>query len=96
MAIKKAGWRFRDGRPAGYRHYRIKHSDKVYVRGHIHTNSVEGFWSLVKRGIGGVYHSVSQKYLQSYLDEFTFRYNRRHEGNQQFRAILARVSEQAS
>lgn len=55
--------RAKDGRPAGYRHYRIKHSDKVYVRGHIHTNTVEGFWSLVKRGIGGVYHSVSQKYL---------------------------------
>ncbi len=84
------------GEPAGYIHYRIRHSDRVYVRGHIHTNSVEGFWSLVKRGIGGVNHSVGQKYLQSYLDEYTFRYNRRHMGNQQFRAILERVSEKAS
>jgi len=85
-----------DQKPAGYRHYTIRHNDRVYVRGHIHTNSVEGFWSLIKRGIGGVYHSASREYLQSYLDEYTFRYNRRHEGNQQFRAILQRVSERAS
>ncbi len=90
--------RLRDkhGRPARYRHYRIKHSDGVYVRGHIHTNTVDGFWSLVKRGISGVYHSVGREYLQTYLDEYVFRYNRRHMGNQQFRAILSRVSERAS
>ncbi len=88
--------RDKDGKPAGYQHYRIKHSDRVYVRGDIHTNSVEGFWSLIKKGIAGVYHSVSQKHLQSYLNEYTFRYNRRHMGNQQFRAILQRVSEMAS
>jgi transposase len=82
----------KNGKPMKYRHYRIRHSDRVYVRGHVHTNSVEGFWSLIKRGINGVYHSVSPKYLQSYLDEYSFRYNRRHEGNQQFRAILERVS----
>jgi transposase-like protein len=88
--------RTKEGKPARYVHYRIRHKDRVYVRGHIHTNSVEGFWSLVKRGIGGVYHSVGQKYLQNYLDEYTFRFNRRHMGNQQFRSILARVSEKAS
>ena len=88
--------RTKSGNPAGYIHHRIRHSDKIYVRGHIHTNSVEGFWSLVKRGIGGVYHSVGQKYLQSYLDEYSFRYNRRHMGNQQFSSILERVSERAS
>lgn len=55
----------KDGENAGYTHRTIKHSDKVYVRGDIHTNTVEGFWSLVKRGISGVYHSVGQKYLQS-------------------------------
>jgi len=85
------------GRSLRFTHYRIPHKSGQYVRdGHIHTNHVEGFWSLVKRGIGGVYHSVSPKYLQSYLDEYAFRYNRRHEGNQQFRAILQRVSERAS
>jgi transposase len=79
-----------------YTHHRINHSSKVYVQGNIHTNTIEGFWSLVKRGIGGVYHSVSQKYLQSYLNEYTFRYNRRDQGNLIFNAFLKRVSELAS
>jgi transposase len=80
----------------GYTHRRVNHSEKIYVSGNIHTQAIEGFWSLVKRGIGGVYHSVSAKYLQTYLDEYAFRYNRRHMGNQQFRSILRRVSEKAS
>jgi len=80
----------------GYVHKRIRHSARVYVSGDIHTQAIEGFWSLVKRGIGGVYHNVSAKYLQSYLDEYAFRYNRRDRGNKQFRAILERVSERAS
>jgi transposase len=88
--------RGKGGEDLGYRHRTIKHSDGVYVRGDIHTNSVEGFWSLIKRGIGGVYHSVSPEYLQTYLNEYSFRYNRRFMGNQQFRAILSRVSERAS
>jgi transposase len=76
-------------------HKRIRHSAGVYVMGDVHTNTIEGFWSLVKRGIGGVYHSVSQKYLQSYLDEYSFRYNRRHSGNLIFHSILEKVSEKA-
>jgi len=79
----------------GYMHNRINHSAKVWVMGDIHTNTIEGFWSLVKRGIGGVYHQVSQKYLQSYLDEYTFRYNRRDQGNLIFTSILKKVSERA-
>jgi transposase-like protein len=77
-------------------HRRVNHSAKVYVVGDIHTNTIEGFWSLVKRGIGGVYHQVSQKYLQSYLDEYSFRYNRRDQGNLIFTSILKRVSELAA
>jgi transposase-like protein len=80
----------------GYAHRRIRHAQRVYVSGDVHTNTIEGFWSTVKRGIGGVYHNVSAKYLQTYLDEYSFRYNRRDMGNQQFRAILSRVSEKAS
>jgi transposase-like protein len=80
----------------GYVHRRIKHAQKVYVQGDVHTNTIEGFWSLVKRGIGGVYHSVSAKYLQSYLDEYSFRYNRRSSGNLIFSAMLLRVGEMAS
>ena len=79
-----------------YQHRRINHSEGVYVVGNVHTNTIEGFWSLVKKGIGGVYHSVSKKYLQTYLNEYSFRYNHRDCGNLIFPAILARVSEKAS
>jgi transposase len=82
----------KEGQPAGYDHRRIHHSSKVYVMGDIHTNSVEGFCSLIKRGIGGVYHSVSQKYLQSYLNEYSFRYNRRDQGTLIFNLVLDEVS----
>jgi transposase len=82
--------------PRFKKHKRINHSAKVYVIGNIHTNTIEGFWSLVKRGIGGVYHQVSQKYLQSYLDEYSFRYNRRDQGNLIFNAFLGRVAERAA
>lgn len=76
----------------GYRHRRCHHSTRVYVSGDAHTNTIEGFWSLVKRGIGGVYHSVSAKHLQSYLSEYAWRYNRRHEGSQKFSALLERAA----
>jgi transposase len=79
-----------------YQHHRINHSAGVYVRGNVHTNTIEGFWMLVKKGIGGVYHSVSKKYLQTYLNEYSFRYNRRDCGNLIFTEILKKVSERAS
>jgi transposase len=79
----------------GYEHLRIHHTSKVYVVGNVHTNTIEGFWSLVKRGIGGVYHAVGQKYLQTYLNEYSYRYNRRDQGNLIFTSILKRVSEEA-
>jgi transposase-like protein len=80
----------------GYVHKRIRHSARIYVSGDIHTQAIEGFWSLVKRGIGGVYHNVSAKYLQTYLNEYAFRFNRRDRGNLLFKLILARVSQLAS
>jgi len=75
----------------GYEHKRIKHTEKIYVVGDIHTNSIEGFWSLIKRGIGGVYHAVSKKYLQTYLDEYSFRYNRRFDTQPMFISFLNQV-----
>ena len=60
-----------------YEHSVVRHNDKEYVVGNTHTNSLEGYWSLVKRGCIGIYHSWSAKHLQKYLDEFTFRYNTR-------------------
>lgn len=59
--------------------------------GDIHTKTIEGFWSLVKRGIGGVYHSVSKKYLQTYLNEYSFRYNRRMLNQPMFTSLLTQV-----
>jgi transposase len=79
----------------GYQHRRIRHAQKVYVMGDVHTQTIEGFWSLVKRGIGGVYHNVGKNYLQTYLDEYSFRYNRRNQGNLIFTSILERVSARA-
>ena len=75
----------------GYRHRRIAHKERVYVVGTVHPNTIEGFWSLVKRGIGGVYHSVSAKHLQSYLEEYAFRYNHRKDPGGMFAAFLLRI-----
>ncbi len=58
-------------------HEVVDHTKDEYVRGHIHTNTVEGFFSILKRGIYGIYHQVSQKHLQRYCDEFSARYNTR-------------------
>jgi transposase-like protein len=77
-------------RKRGYNHARVHHSTHVYVSGDVHTNTIEGFWSLVKRGINGVYHSVSAKYLQMYLDEYTFRYNHRADPRSMFETVLER------
>jgi ISXO2-like transposase domain len=63
------------------------------VEGDAHVNTLEGFWSLVKRGIGGVYHSVSTKHLQSYLSEYAWRYNRRNDGRASFRTLLLRAAQ---
>lgn len=76
----------------GYKHYRIRHAEKIYVSGDIHTNTIEGFWSLVKRGIGGVYHAVSAKHLQGYLNEYVWRYNRRDDERAMFETLLLRAA----
>lgn len=59
-----------------YVHFRIDHT-KQFVDGDIHTNNMESFWATLKRGILGIYHHVSVKYLQKYLDEFCFRFENR-------------------
>jgi transposase-like protein len=76
---------------SGYKHRRIAHHKRIYVEGDVHTQTVEGFFGLLKNGIRGVYHSVSTRYLQNYLDEYTFRYNRRDEREPMFWAILRQV-----
>lgn len=74
----------------------FNHSEKIYVLGDIHTQTIDEFWGLVKRGIGGVYHAVSKKYLQSYLNEYSFRYNRRDAETSMFTLMISQVSERAS
>ena len=59
------------------------------MNGRVHTNTIEGFWSLLKRGIVGIYHFTSVKHLQFYVDEFVFRYNTRHnDESQRFNLLL--------
>ena len=79
----------------GYQHRRINHSAGVYVMGDVHTQTIDGFWSLVQRGVAGVYHNVGKQYLQTYLDEYSFRYNRRNKGNLIFNDFLQRVCDRA-
>lgn len=71
-------------------HQTVNHETKEYVRGIVHTNTIEGFWSLLKRGIIGIYHSVSPKHLHRYVDEFDYRYNTRklHDG-ERFKEVFS-------
>lgn len=60
-----------------YEHLTVNHRAKEFVNGMAHTNTIDGFWSQMKRGIDGVYHSISVKHLQSYIDEYALRHNTR-------------------
>ena len=62
---------------ASFPHGVVDHSIGQYVVGAVHTQTIEGFWSLVKRGMVGTFHKVSKKYLPLYVAEFQFRYNNR-------------------
>jgi transposase len=75
----------------GYKHESVPHAEKIYVIGNAHTNTIEGFWSQAKNGIRGVYHAVSAKYLQHYLDEYAFRYNHRDDTTPMFLSFLSRT-----
>lgn len=76
-----------------YDHSIVKHNSSEYVRGECHTNTLEGYWSLVKRGCIGIYHSWSAKHLQKYLDEFSFRYNTRTLSEEaRFNAMLGNIA----
>ena len=70
-----SGYRYLKWAP--FPHETIGHAQGEYVRGKVHTQTIESFWSLLKRGIMGNYHKVSKRYLPLYLAEFSFRYNHR-------------------
>lgn len=76
----------------GYAHEIVQHAAKQYVRGIAHVNTVESLWSVIKRGIDGVNHSVSPLHLQSYLDSYIYRYNHRNDEQPLFQSLLGRVS----
>ena len=76
----------------GYKHERVNHVAEIWAVGNAHTNTIEGFWSVLKRGIDGVYHAVSQKHLQSYINEYSFRYNHRSDEKPMFLTVLERIA----
>jgi|CZKG01.1.fsa_nt_gi hypothetical protein len=76
-------------------HRRIRHNDKIYVEGDTHTQTIDGFFGLFKTGVRGVYHAISTTYVQNYLDEYAFRYNRRFSSTPMFWAMLDRVEKPA-
>jgi transposase-like protein len=76
-------------------HQSVNHSAKEWVRGDVHTNTMEGVWSLFKRSIIGSYHQISVKHLDRYLDELEFRFNNRH-NPYLFRDALLRLIESSN
>jgi len=60
-----------------YRHESVNHSAGEYIKGMVHTQGLESFWSMLKRGHAGVYHKMSKKHLQRYIDEYAGRHNLR-------------------
>jgi transposase-like protein len=78
----------------GYQRGAIKHGKKHWVRGNVHTNTIESFWALFKRGTVGTYHIMSKKHLQRYIDEFVYRFNNRlQESGDVFVDVMNRMSE---
>lgn len=74
-------------------HITVDHSAGQYVNGEYHTNGIEGFWAIMKRGIIGIYHSVSTKHLHRYCNEFGFRYNNRNtNGAGRFQASIQNIA----
>jgi transposase-like protein len=76
----------------GYKHDFVKHKE-TYVVGDIYTQNIENLWSILKRGIYGVYRVVSKKYLQAYIDEYSWRYNHRKYNDKMFELLLRQVAE---
>jgi transposase-like protein len=87
------GWSGYDGlKAAGFVHETVNHLNE-YVRGQVHTNGIENFWSLLKRGLNGTYVAVEQYHLDRYIDEATFRFNHRinHTDSSRFVQALSQV-----
>tara|TARA_R110002072_G_scaffold120755_4_gene254053 strand:+ start:355 stop:1212 length:858 start_codon:yes stop_codon:yes gene_type:complete len=87
--ISSDEWRaYRNLRHTGYKHQTVNHSAKEWVRGEVHTNTIEGFWAMLKRSIRGTHIHVSQKHLDKYLGEFEYRFNMRDRPQTMFVRLL--------
>ncbi len=75
-----------------YIHHTVNHSQAQYVNGRIYTQNIENVWSKIKPAIKGVYTHVSPQHLQSYLNEYSFRYSNRQYTKQMFDLILMNVA----
>lgn len=78
---------------AGYAHDTVNHGSQQWTKGDVHTQNIEGFWSQIKRSIGGTHHHVSKKHLQAYADEYAFRFNRRRSEVPRFRHLISQFAE---
>jgi transposase len=78
-----------------YEHRTIRHRDRIYVDGLTHTQTVEGFFGLLKNAIRGVHHGVSEQWLQGYLNEYAWRWNNRGDRNTMFRDLLTAAATEA-
>ncbi len=76
----------------GYMLHDVVNHSETYVVGDIYTNNIENVWSIIKRGIYGVYRNVSKKYLQAYIDEYAFRFNCRKQDENMFYTLLRQVT----
>jgi transposase-like protein len=77
-----------------YTHRRIRHSERIYVSGSVHTQSIEGFFGLFKTGVRGTHHAISKRWLHSYLNEWVWRYNHRDDDRAQYRTLLLNAASQ--
>ena len=76
----------------GYQHRRISHRQSVYVRGNVHTNTIEGFFGHFKNDVRGTHHAISRKWLQSYLNEWVWKWNHRRDDRAMFWQLVTRAA----
>lgn len=94
--ITDAHWGYRRAPRLGYYHDTINHTREGYVRGDVHTNTIEGFWSQLKGVVKTHRGAISPQHLQSYVDECVFHYNNKFSSLSPFEELLCRVCEQPS
>ena len=90
IVMTDEGTAYRGMADDGWEHHTVQRKDRVYVSGDVHTQTIDGFWALLKRGITGTHHAVSRKWLQGYVNEYVWRYNRRNDPRGMFALLIHR------